>query len=161
MKNLILISIIVTLMLTGCSESITGPDWNIPDTPIINYPKDNIHISVEAEKDTIIADWEEIENCSRYYAIIHYDSIEVARPDSVSIFANEWHTAPANSVGMRTQQVFINGNKKMLIVYDGNFKYLGDTIKVFWKIKAEDDTIRGLFSDWSNIESFYVVNAEI
>jgi hypothetical protein len=148
MRRLIVV-IIIILMCISCSESITGPTSKLEQIEIY-YPKNNIEIVVEARNDTIVADWELIEGCSQYTAILHYDSTEVANPDSVSIFKNEFHTAPSRSVQSHTQEIFSGNNRQLLIVHPADFENLGDTIKVFWKIKCE-------YTNWSDIESFYVI----
>ena len=145
-KIMMVLAVIFTI---NCSEKITGLDPVLEQIEIY-YPKDNIEIVVEARNDTIIADWERIEGCSQYTAILYYDSAEVAKPDSISIFKNEFHTAPSKSVQSHTQEIFVGYNRQLLVVHPSDFENLGDTIKVFWKIKCED-------TDWSDIEKFYVV----
>lgn len=165
MKNLVFILMVIILMI-GCSESVTGPDnpdESKLDIPELIEPVLNEYI----DGDTIKLDWSsitdketedgEIEICG-YFKCVSWDSVFVVNYDPPN---NQVHdTVSFGFIEGSSGSIWIPASWCKIFIDSTDYAELGDTIKIFWKIKARASSVMES-GNWSNIESFHVVNAEI
>ena len=167
MKKLILVLIFVFLMIT-CNESTTGPDDpDDPSEPKLDTPELIEPILGEyVNGDTVRLDWSsvtdketddgEIEICG-YFKCVSYDSTFVANYDPQSSVRDSIYFGYIEG---SSGSIWVPASWCKIFTDSTDYIELGDTIKIFWKIKARARYVKDS-GDWSNIESFYVVNAEI
>lgn len=152
--------------MVACSESVTGledppdnPNESILDTPELVEPI----LGERVNGDTVKLDWSsikdketddgEIEICG-YFKCISNDSVFVAN-----------YNPPNNQIYDTISFGFIEGNSGSIWIPASwceiflnltDYINLGDTIKVFWKVKARAKTVMDS-GNWSDIEKFYIV----
>jgi len=158
MKNLIFVLLI--LILIGCNS--TGPESKL-DTPELESPINGEYI----KGDTIRLDWstindknideEEIQICG-YFECVSSDSAFIVNYNPANNLVHD--TICFNYIEGSSGSIWIPASWGKIVVDSTDYTILGDTIKIFWKVKARASSVMKS-GDWSDVESFYVLNPEI